>query len=417
VPGKPGTPSEPSRSCVPFLEPASCCALILPRRRDELKEFIRLHGSAKRAAQRIKARTAGNGGASAPLLEGGPEGTHHYGADEEAREAIGLTVRHPTGADAPARKAAARRGGTAPDRERMREAVSDVGAKAASVVASDDLVGMLVIAKTSSHKRVGPSHNPRSSSADLRVVGSTPSGAGGGGAASPGGPEEHFVESHALLRDEVTMLEGVLELSKKTVADVFTPAEEIFSLSTDDVMDRATMTRVIESGFSRVPVHEKDDPNALRGFLLVKLLIRLDPDDATPVSTLTLMPALSIHPDVSLFDALNAFQTGRAHLAYVTRSDEELADAMAKGAAARSHVTVEGVITIEDVLEEVLKEEIEDEADVLRSTGEIKHFKSRKQRRRGPSAASAGRAAAGAAVRVPDARGQAKARDGARRPG
>ncbi|KAA0158665.1 hypothetical protein FNF31_05312 [Cafeteria roenbergensis] len=415
-------------------------------RRDELKEFIRLHGSAKRVAKRIHAKAhdaAAGGSATGPLLEGGPDlhdesgggGYGSGGATESLAAGVGsgdlsLTVRHSHSFKT--RKA----DGTAVSQhkaeERVQAAVTDVSAKAASVVDTCDVAGMLVIAKTTSGRpQADDAH--RGSTAGLRVMAETavpgrPSAAtpradeaGGQSAAAEG---EHFVESHALLRDEVTMLEGVLELSKKCVADVATPAEEVFALSTDDKMDRATMTRVIESGFSRVPVYSGSDRGALRGFFLVKLLIRLDPDDATPVSSLTLMPALAIHPEVSLFDALNAFQTGKAHLAFVSEQDEALATALEAGVAPPAGVAVAGLITIEDVLEEILKEEIEDEVDVLCSTGAIQRFRSRHTGRKGadhgPRAAAAASSAAasgasGDAVRVPNRQAAARAKDHAKR--
>lgn len=377
-------------------------------RRDELKEFIRLHGAVRHAAEKFSDNAkhshddleTTHADASQPLLvmtepsdttasaaaHGAAAASAGYGATsiDEA-----FTVRHTASFKA-------RRGHPGIGDKQVRAAVSTAGARAASVVDTADMAGMLVIAKSTSRKsRKKRAHFSKGSSS-LRVVpeqalvGVDTAGSDGEGDDAGGDtPRDDFVESHELLADEVTMLEGVLELHKKSVESVMTPVEKVFALDTEAKMDRETMVRVLESGFSRVPVHAPGDVDAYTGFILVKMLIRLDPDDAVPVRTLQLLPALAIHPRVSLFDALNAFQTGRAHLAFVTQQDEELAACLEAGRVPPEHVKVQGLITIEDVLEAIIQENIEDEADLLRSTGEMEHFVRGAEAGEAPAAAAA----------------------------
>jgi CBS domain containing-hemolysin-like protein len=368
-------------------------------RRDELKEFIRLHGSVRHAANRFRDNAkhshdadTGDGllsksDSKQPLLPsaGSGAGSAASAAYGSAVDDVAFSVRHSASFKAHG-------SGLASSDQQVRAAVSTVGARAASVVDSADMAGMLVIAKSTSKRAHGKRSHAAKGSSSLRVVpeqalidsdGSDDEGEGG---------SEQFVESHALLTDEVKMLEGVLELHKQSIDTVMTPIERVFALDTTAKMDRATMVRVLESGFSRVPVHAPGDSDAYTGFILVKMLIRLDPEDAVPVSSLRLLPALAIHPRVSLFDALNAFQTGRAHLAFVTEQDEELAACLEAGSVPPSHVQVQGLVTIEDVLEAIIKEDIEDEADLLRSTGRLKNYV-----RAGAAAAGAAGGAAAAA--------------------
>ena len=94
------------------------------------------------------------------------------------------------------------------------------------------------------------------------------------------------------------------------------------------MLDRATMTRLLQSGFSRIPLHA----GAVEGvdrYLIVKEHILLDPDDAAPVAGLRAYSPVWVAPDASLFQALNTFQTGRTHMAFVSR-DPELARASAE---------------------------------------------------------------------------------------
>ena len=70
-----------------------------------------------------------------------------------------------------------------------------------------------------------------------------------------------------------------------TAADVMIPISRVGTLRKDARLDRPTMTRLLESGFSRVPLHA----GAVEGvdrYLIVKEHILLDPDDAVPVAGL-----------------------------------------------------------------------------------------------------------------------------------
>ena len=142
------------------------------------------------------------------------------------------------------------------------------------------------------------------------------------------------------------------------------PIARVGTLRKDARLDRPTMTRLLQSGFSRVPLHA----GAVEGvdrYLIVKEHILLDPDDAAPVAGLRAYSPVWVAPDASLFQALNTFQTGRTHMAFVSR-DPELARASAEqGLAvdADSRAAIVGILTLEDIIEEILTEEIYDETD------------------------------------------------------
>jgi CBS domain containing-hemolysin-like protein len=110
------------------------------------------------------------------------------------------------------------------------------------------------------------------------------------------------------------------------------------------------MIRILKSGHSRVPVFDGTRQN-VRGQMLVKTLILLDPKEATPVADIPLRSVPKVSATLPLYDMLNEFQTGQSHLVTVH-------------AAADESVLV-GIITIEDVIEELIQEEIVDETDVF----------------------------------------------------
>ncbi|KAF9897157.1 hypothetical protein BX616_006082, partial [Lobosporangium transversale] len=154
-----------------------------------------------------------------------------------------------------------------------------------------------------------------------------------------------------LTDDEVTIIASVLDLKEKAVSAVMTPLEDVFTLSEDAILDEKLTEDILRAGYSRIPVYRHDDAHNFIGMLLVKRLITYDPADHTPVRQFTLNSLPEAAPNTSCLDILNFFQEGRSHMAIVTSKPGGFGDPV-------------GVITLEDVIEELLGEEIVDESDV-----------------------------------------------------
>ncbi|CAI5972801.1 unnamed protein product [Closterium sp. NIES-64] len=126
-----------------------------------------------------------------------------------------------------------------------------------------------------------------------------------------------FVNMHAKMEgrggdltvDETTIISGALELAGKTVADAMTPIHHAFSLSVDTKLDLETMQQLMKRGHSRVPVYH-DSPNNIIGLLLVKNLISLHPEDATPIRKVPIRRIPRVQASLPLYDMLNEFQRG-----------------------------------------------------------------------------------------------------------
>ena len=146
--------------------------------------------------------------------------------------------------------------------------------------------------------------------------------------------------------EEKSMLAGVLEVSETQGRDVMIPRSQMVVIDIDDDIDE--MIRVIvESGHSRFPVMGEDRDEVL-GVLLAKDLLRYFGRKAgqdVPVRKL-LRPAAVIPESKRLNALLNEFRASHNHMAIVV--DE--------------YGGVSGLLTIEDVLEEIVGE-IDDEHD------------------------------------------------------
>ena len=147
-------------------------------------------------------------------------------------------------------------------------------------------------------------------------------------------------------------MEACLSLNEKKVRDIMTPIEDVYTLPSDQIVDEHVIDKILHHGYSRIPIHEPENPTKFVGMLLVKKLIKYDPEDKWLVSDFSLSVLPEALPTISCFQALDYFQTGRAHLLVIT---DLPGDSQGRG--------VLGVATLEDVLEEILGEEIIDESD------------------------------------------------------
>lgn len=145
--------------------------------------------------------------------------------------------------------------------------------------------------------------------------------------------------------DTLKMLEGALSVSEHQVSDIMVPRSQMVSLpASADFIE--LMKMVVESGHSRFPVHG-DDKDDILGILLAKDLLRGIVADGGPGSVRELLrPAVLIPESKRLNVLLKEFRQSRNHMAIVV--DE--------------HGGVAGIITIEDVLEQIVGE-IDDEHD------------------------------------------------------
>ncbi|KAI6715202.1 hypothetical protein JHW43_002320 [Diplocarpon mali] len=154
-----------------------------------------------------------------------------------------------------------------------------------------------------------------------------------------------------LNQDEVTIISAVLDLKDKAVGDIMTPFEDVFTMSADTILDEETMNTILSAGYSRIPIYEPGNEQNFVGMLLVKILITYDPEDCKKVSEFALATLPETRPETSCLDIVNFFQEGKSHMVLVSENPGENYGAI-------------GVVTLEDVIEELIGEEIIDESDV-----------------------------------------------------
>lgn len=162
---------------------------------------------------------------------------------------------------------------------------------------------------------------------------------------------------HGIHKDEVLMITGVLSINEKCVRDIMTDIEAVYMLNIDIKLDFEVMQEIMSKGFSRIPVYEGDE-NHIVGLLFVKDLAFVDPDDKLPLESVIKFynhTAQKVLGDMKVLRLMQDFMTERYHMAIV-------ADVQEKEDLDPVYVPI-GVVTLEDIIEEIIQQEIVDETD------------------------------------------------------
>ena len=164
-------------------------------------------------------------------------------------------------------------------------------------------------------------------------------------------------EHNDLAGDEMNIISGVLNYKSKCVEEIMTKLDSCFMLDAESNLDFGTITTIMESGHSRIPVYHNERHNII-GLLFVKDLAFVDPDDCIPLQTVIKFysrPVNFVWNDMNLGDLLEIFKEKHSHIAIVQRVNNE--------GTGDPYYEAIGLATLEDVIEEMIQSEIVDETD------------------------------------------------------
>lgn len=151
------------------------------------------------------------------------------------------------------------------------------------------------------------------------------------------------------IKDEQSMLQGIIRFGDETAKEVMTSRQDIFDLNIKSSFDDVLQC-IIKNNYSRIPVYQ-DDIDHIRGILYIKdLLPHLSKPSGFRWQSL-IRPPYFVPETKKIDDLLREFQENKVHIAVVV---DEFGG-------------TSGIVTLEDILEEIVGE-INDEYD------EVQHF-------------------------------------------
>ncbi len=157
---------------------------------------------------------------------------------------------------------------------------------------------------------------------------------------------EHVGSNSELDEDEIVIVRQALLLSEKKVRAIMTPISKIFHLYEDSKIDGKMIDKLKSENWSRIPIFNRSKTEC-KSFLMMKDLVDIDFDDHPwSVMDLPRHKAVTIGSMTALDTLFRKFIDAKRHMLIVERDDK-----------------IAGVVTIEDLLEEIIGHEIEDEGD------------------------------------------------------
>jgi magnesium and cobalt transporter len=153
-------------------------------------------------------------------------------------------------------------------------------------------------------------------------------------------------EDSVINTDSLNMIEGVLSINENQVRDIMIPRSEMIILKGES-KPKETLSTITQSGHSRFPVAMKNQDKII-GILLAKDLLKVIGEDNNKIQSIHELtrPVKIVPESYRLNILLREFRNDRVHIAIVVNEYGETA----------------GLITIEDVLEEIVGD-IQDEFD------------------------------------------------------
>lgn len=156
-------------------------------------------------------------------------------------------------------------------------------------------------------------------------------------------------ETSELDDDEIEIMRGALQLSEKRVRDIMTNIRHTYWVTPETKLDGLKIDEIKEKGYSRIPVFD-DKLTKCYGLLLMKDLVDIDFDEQEiVVSDIPLHPTQLVGSKTALDTMFRKFIAAHSHLIPIEKDDQ-----------------IVGVVTIEDLIEEIIGHEIEDESDRTR---------------------------------------------------
>ena len=170
-------------------------------------------------------------------------------------------------------------------------------------------------------------------------------------------------EEGSIMPYEAELVHNVLQLDRITARDIMTPRPVVTKLPAEFTL-KETVEKMDEWTYSRIPIYAKDDPETWTGFVLSREVLAEVAHDRFDQTVNSLSKPLFFVSEMTPGHVLlKSFLKRRTHLFGVA---DEYGD-------------ITGIVTLEDVLESLIGEEIVDESDTSVDMQEVARLRKREQ--------------------------------------
>ncbi len=180
--------------------------------------------------------------------------------------------------------------------------------------------------------------------------------------------------------NQIGYFTGFLDVVNKKIGELIMPMEKVTKINYQANLNKVTINRLIESGYSRIPVYKKN-PNNLIGILRMKELVGKDLSKSYTLEQLGvhLTHPIKVYDDTLFLDLFEKFKGGKSHMAFIYKKEklpdyfhsENIQLDFNKSTFEKDEAGMKiiGIITLEDLIEFWLKIPIMDEEDYIHIRG------------------------------------------------
>jgi metal transporter CNNM len=147
-------------------------------------------------------------------------------------------------------------------------------------------------------------------------------------------------------KEEEKIIRGALTFAEKAVKDIMTPRSVMVAFDQSQKINQNFLNVAIKSGLSRFPVYNEDFDKVV-GILHLRNIFKAS-NQGKPLGDVAVMKPLLLDQNTDLVHAFNKLLKGQHHIALVNDEFD----------------TILGVVTLEDIVEEIIGDEIVDESDL-----------------------------------------------------
>lgn len=173
-------------------------------------------------------------------------------------------------------------------------------------------------------------------------------------------------------------IQNVIDIKKIPVTRKFTPVEKVIFIDCDTPITKEIVIDFINKGVSRVPVVKNNNKNEMIGYIRTVDFLKADLDKNLTIKdkVVDFHRPIVTDPKTSVYDLFSLFKNGN-HLAFITEQKDILQRKIMNPDVLNSKVTIDkilnqeiriiGIVTLEDILEAIIGEDIKDESEQFKA--------------------------------------------------